>query len=62
MTGNVDRSKQTPKPDPNVTAANALEILGAVVLAVGLGFIQPWIGIAAFGVALLAIGVLMELQ
>ena len=61
MPTNVDRSKQTTKPDPNVTAANAIEILGAIVLSAGLGFIHIWLGVVAFGVCLLVIGVLMEL-
>ena len=55
----VERPQVVP-PKQTVTQANALELLGGIVLSVGLGFIHPWIGIVAFGVTLFAVGFLME--
>ena len=58
----MDRSKQTTKPDPVVSAATALQVFGVVILSIGLGFIHVWIGLVAFGVGLVLIGVAMELN
>ena len=55
----AERSKVVP---PKVTQANALELLGGIVLSVGLGLLHVWIGIVAFGVTLILVGVTMELS
>ena len=55
-----ERPKVVP-PKQAVTQANVLELLGGIVLSVGLGLIQPWIGVVAFGLVMVGVGILMEI-
>lgn len=52
---------QVVPPKQTVTQANVLELLGGIVLSVGLGLIQLWIGIVAFGLVMVGVGILMEI-
>lgn len=45
-----------------VRTALLLQVLGALVLSIGLGLLTPWLGVAAFGLLMLIGGVVLELE
>ena len=58
----MDRPQQTTKTDPTVTAGTALQVLGVIVLSVGIGLAWLWLGIAVLGAGFVLIGTSMELR
>lgn len=57
----ADSRKAAPS-NPSVTPGQALQVLGVLILAAGIGLAWLWLGIAVLGAGLVLIGLSLELS